>query len=257
MAADYDVLGLAGGIYGLAFADEQFDPTSGDLELLANLAGLAQRLSCYQINNDSGFAWDADNLTLGNESIQETAYAILALNEFTKSTLPFYRFDIQNAANYIMSVQLGTGGWENGSWEPGENNEITGEALWAIATAYPSSNGSWPYCFIATAAYGTPMADELDTLRDLRDEYLLTNPVGEALVETYYSVSPPIADSIAQQSTLRAVVRTSLTPAVAVSLVIVSTTLIQKMVIVTLLALLSVTLARLVMLHRQRVAEIA
>ena len=33
-------------------------------------------------------------------------------------------------------------------------------------------------CFIATAAYGTPMAGDIEILRQFRDEYLLTNPVG-------------------------------------------------------------------------------
>jgi hypothetical protein len=61
------------------------------------------------------------------------------------------------------------------------------------------------------------MAGELDTLRAFRDQYLLTNPVGEALVEGYYSVSPPIADSIAEHDALRTVVRTGLTPVVAMS----------------------------------------
>jgi hypothetical protein len=72
-------------------------------------------------------------------------------------------------------------------------------------------------CFIATAAYGTPLAGELDILRDFRDEYLLTNPAGEALVEIYYSVSPPIADFIAERDGLRAVVRAGLVPVVAMT----------------------------------------
>jgi hypothetical protein len=37
-----------------------------------------------------------------------------------------------------MSVQLGTGGWEDyPALHDGENNEVTGEALWGIMAAYP------------------------------------------------------------------------------------------------------------------------
>ena len=38
-------------------------------------------------------------------------------------------------------------------------------------------------CFIATAAYGSPMAEEIQILRKFRDEYLLTNRMGQALVD--------------------------------------------------------------------------
>lgn len=40
------------------------------------------------------------------------------------------------------------------------------------------------------------MAEETQILRDVRDRYLLTNPAGEALVELYYKVSPPMAEFI-------------------------------------------------------------
>jgi hypothetical protein len=63
------------------------------------------------------------------------------------------------------------------------------------------------YCFIATAAYGTETVTELDTLRDFRDQVLLKNALGSLFVDTYYAVSPPIADFIAKNDFLRAVVR--------------------------------------------------
>jgi hypothetical protein len=62
-------------------------------------------------------------------------------------------------------------------------------------------------CFIATAVYGTTLSEELDALRQFRDEFLLTSPVGRALVAIYYRLSPPLAEFISRHQTLRALVR--------------------------------------------------
>ena len=62
-------------------------------------------------------------------------------------------------------------------------------------------------CFLATAAYGTPASEKVDLLRQFRDELLLKNPAGRALVAVYYKLSPPIAEFISQHPTLRTVVR--------------------------------------------------
>jgi hypothetical protein len=64
-----------------------------------------------------------------------------------------------------------------------------------------------PKCFIATAAYGSPTARELDTLRAFRDKALLRSELGTALVEFYYQTSPPIASFIAGHEAIRTVVR--------------------------------------------------
>lgn len=98
-------------------------------------------------------------------------------------------------------------------------------------------------CFIATAAYGTPMAEEIQILREFRDEYLLTNPLGQALVGVYYRVSPPLAEFITEHPSLRPVVRAGLLPAVAMSAIAVNTTPVEKMVTVGLLVLVSVAVA--------------
>ena len=63
------------------------------------------------------------------------------------------------------------------------------------------------YCFIATAAYGTETASQLDILRDFRDQVLLESALGSRFVDAYYKISPPVADFIAKNDFLRAVVR--------------------------------------------------
>jgi hypothetical protein len=70
-------------------------------------------------------------------------------------------------------------------------------------------------CFIATAAYGTAMAEEIQILRQFRDKYLLTNPLGQGLVNVYYENSPPIADFITEHPSLKPAVRTGLMVIVA------------------------------------------
>ena len=62
-------------------------------------------------------------------------------------------------------------------------------------------------CFIATAAYGTKSAAEIDVLRDFRDEVLMQSIAGRELVDCYYACSPPVADFIARHDALRTVVR--------------------------------------------------
>jgi hypothetical protein len=117
---------------------------------------------------------------------------------------------------------------------------ITMDSSYSI-TAIFGRVGSW--CFIATAAYGTPMAEEIEILRQFRDEYLLTNPVGQAFVDLYYSVSPPIAEFITEHPSLKPIVRAGLLPAVAMSTVAVNITPARMTAIIGLLVLLSVALA--------------
>jgi hypothetical protein len=64
-----------------------------------------------------------------------------------------------------------------------------------------------PGCFIATAAYGSTTAEQINVLRKFRDVVLLQNNAGSELVALYYRLSPPIADFVAGNGLLRTLVR--------------------------------------------------
>jgi hypothetical protein len=67
-------------------------------------------------------------------------------------------------------------------------------------------------CFIATAAFGSPMVSHVIILRQFRDKILLPNRIGRATVVFYYQHSPPLADYVAAHDNLRKFVRWSLLP---------------------------------------------
>ena len=90
---------------------------------------------------------------------------------------------------------------------------------WNVSAIVTNANGTdmqtWIWtvtspCFIATAAYGTPLHEDINVLRDFRDDYLMSNPAGRAFVKIYYTSSPPIADVIRANEGLMALVRVGL-----------------------------------------------
>ena len=93
---------------------------------------------------------------------------------------------------------------------PLENLPVS-DLLEIVESVLQTGNGN---CFIATAAYGSFLAPEVELLREFRDRFMLTNAPGRAFVSFYYEYSPPLANFIGQHDSLRAAVRVVLTPVV-------------------------------------------
>lgn len=89
-------------------------------------------------------------------------------------------------------------------------------------------------CFIATAAYGSVMAPEVRTLRAFRDRVLLALPLGDALVELYYRLSPPLARIISDSPALRFAARCLIAPVAMAASVAVCTAAGEKTAIILL-----------------------
>jgi uncharacterized protein YjbI with pentapeptide repeats len=67
-------------------------------------------------------------------------------------------------------------------------------------------------CFIATAAYGSAMAPQVQVLRNFREERLRPRKSGRIFIRAYERLSPPLADFIRQRPLLRKLVRGLLAP---------------------------------------------
>lgn len=67
-------------------------------------------------------------------------------------------------------------------------------------------------CFIATAAFGTPL--KIDGLRWARDRAMAASPLANETVDAYYRSSPPLAAALATSDPARAAVRLALEPLV-------------------------------------------
>jgi len=72
-------------------------------------------------------------------------------------------------------------------------------------------------CFIATAAYESPMQPYVKILCEFRDRFLLKSRFGKAFVNFYCKYSPSIADFIANHDSLKTIIRLSLLPFIGVS----------------------------------------
>lgn len=67
-------------------------------------------------------------------------------------------------------------------------------------------------CFIATAAFGSPLTYEVKSLRNFRNIFLMSHPISKAFVDFYYKHSPKYAKLIAGSPYLKGMAQVFLWP---------------------------------------------
>lgn len=135
---------------------------------------------------------------------------------------------------------------ETAIWESGKIEELS------LTAGKPSS---WGICFIATAAFGSPTAREVEVMVQFWHQYILTNRLGQGLAAIYNKLGPPVAEFITEHAYLKPIVRAALLPAVALSILGVNTTATQKAALAGSSVLVLVVLAVLLGRRRGRSSE--
>ena len=194
LSGRYSTLGVKSATVSIIVGGQTFSLTC-NVDVHSNLsAGFPLGGSCTPSARDMTVSWQA-GATGG--STTTPAYTWTGLDGLATTSA--------NASQIYT-----TEGTKSGTINIQSGNESLAMMCQARVASSTSSGGG--HCFIATAAFGTPLEPEVQTLRKFRDDDLMANTAGRLFVDLYYTVSPPIADFIRDKETLKAIVRAGLTP---------------------------------------------
>lgn len=166
---------------------------------------------------------------VGTAAVNETTYTD---TDLASSTTYYYRVLARN---------------DNGDSSDSNEASATTKAFFAGGGGGGGGGG----CFIATAAFGTPLEKHVRILREFRDRCLLKTSAGKSFVEFYYEVSPPVAAKISRNEGLRFLTRCGLMPFVGMAYLMVTYGVTATLISMLFCVVMTVVLMRMVRRKRQ------
>ena len=205
-------------VYGLKLEGDDLNNYSidfGDIATSNSDDGNAQVPNCsLTANAEAGtcsFTCDAPGYIDANK-VPNTPL-ISQFEAGTGNSLTFENLDVDSYYAFFPQIQT------NGLLEEKSDGSYTAPCAvsspvlvltYAELSGAETSKQQNPTCFIATAAYGHPLANELNELRWFRDEILMTTEFGRNLVDFYYEHSPSLAEKMVFSDKAKAFVRSGL-----------------------------------------------
>jgi metal-responsive CopG/Arc/MetJ family transcriptional regulator len=176
---------------------------SGNTQTVSDYFTIGSGLATFEMNHTGDSNFIVSLLDSSGNRIETLTNEIGAFNGSKATRIP-------STGVYILDIAA------NGPW----TIKATGVTPTAddIAKAKAGDDGKKEGCFVATAVYGDPNAPDINQLRKLRDEKLLTNSSGKKFVDFYYRDGPSAARFISNRPVAKVLVKNVLVrPAVEFS----------------------------------------
>ncbi len=147
----------------------------------------------------------------------ETIWGPTQLTHTSEGSLKNLKFEFQEDGMYTLEFDI-----EGILFQPIPLEKVSFDIIVGEANAQPDTppvNDNGGGCLIATAAYGSELAPQVQQLRELRDNTILQTKSGNSFMtafnEFYYSFSPVIADFERENPIFKEGVKVTLTPMLA------------------------------------------
>ncbi len=145
----------------------------------------------------------------------ETIWGPTQLSHTSEGSLKNLKYEFQEDGLYNLDFEV-----EGILFQPIPKEKVSFVIQVGEANAQPDTpqpvNGNGGGCLIATAAYGSELAPQVQKLRELRDNTILQTESGKSFMTTfnefYYSFSPGIADLERKSPIFKEGVKLALTP---------------------------------------------